>query len=121
MPPLDAVVAGWEAQDRGARLVVPDPRLAEALEASRRHLLLAADGPAGRAGARSGAAADDEVTPLVSGALADLDRQDLLAGPPEGAEVPPPAPPDVTAHPAAVMAGATRLRRSGAVTHDGTA
>ena len=120
VPPLDAVVAGWEAQDRGARLVVPDPRLAEALEASRRHLLLAADGPTGRAGARSGAAVDDEVTPLVSGALADLDRADLLAGPPEGAEVPPSAPPDVTAHPTAVMAGATRLRRAGAATHDGT-
>ena len=113
VPPLDAVLTGWEAQDLGARLVVPDPRLAAALEASRRHLVLGAADPHGRAGAGSGACADDEVTPLVRGALADLGRSDLLAAPPDGADAAPSVRLDVTAHPAAALAEATHLRRTG--------
>jgi hypothetical protein len=45
LPPADAVAKGWQSQsDRGMRLVVPDDRLAEALAASRRYLLLLHDG-----------------------------------------------------------------------------
>jgi hypothetical protein len=45
--PASAVVArAWRAQtDRGMRLVVPDARLAEAVDANRRYLLLLHDGP----------------------------------------------------------------------------
>ena len=45
LPPAEAVAAGWRAQgDRGMRLTLPDERLAEAVAASRRFLLLALDG-----------------------------------------------------------------------------
>ena len=45
LPPAAAVAAGWQAQsDRGMRLVLPDDRLAEAVEANRRFLLLLHDG-----------------------------------------------------------------------------
>ena len=45
LPPADAVAKGWQAQtDRGMRLVLPDDRLAEAVAASRRFLLLLHDG-----------------------------------------------------------------------------
>jgi hypothetical protein len=41
LPPAEAVAAGWHAQsDRGMRLVVPDERLAGAVAAARRHLLV---------------------------------------------------------------------------------
>jgi hypothetical protein len=41
LPPAEAVAAGWHAQaDRGMRLVLPDDRLAGAVAAARRHLLL---------------------------------------------------------------------------------
>jgi hypothetical protein len=41
LPPAEAVAAGWHAQaDRGMRLVLPDDRLARAVAAARRHLLL---------------------------------------------------------------------------------
>ena len=41
LPPAESVAAGWHAQsDRGMRLVVPDDRLAAAVAAARRHLLL---------------------------------------------------------------------------------
>src|ERR687898_139551 len=45
LPPADAVAKGWQAQSRrGLRLVLPDARLAEAVEANRRFLLLLHDG-----------------------------------------------------------------------------
>jgi hypothetical protein len=45
LPPAEAVAAGWRAQgDRGMRLELPDERLAEAVAANRRFLLLALDG-----------------------------------------------------------------------------
>jgi hypothetical protein len=45
LPPAEAVAAGWRAQaDRGMRLTLPDERLAEAVAANRRFLLLAHDG-----------------------------------------------------------------------------
>jgi hypothetical protein len=45
LPPAEAVAAGWRSQaDRGMRLVLPDERLAEAVAANRRFLLLAHDG-----------------------------------------------------------------------------
>ena len=45
LPPASAVAAGWQAQgDRGMRLVLPDDRLAEAVAANRRFLLLLHDG-----------------------------------------------------------------------------
>jgi hypothetical protein len=45
LPPADAVAKGWHAQtDRGMRLVLPDDRLADAVAASRRFLLLLHDG-----------------------------------------------------------------------------
>ncbi|HEX5945126.1 MAG TPA: hypothetical protein VFY82_02565 [Acidimicrobiales bacterium] len=45
LPPAEAVAKGWQAQtDRGMRLVLPDDRLAEAVAASRRYLLLLHDG-----------------------------------------------------------------------------
>jgi hypothetical protein len=45
LPPADAVARGWRAQSRrGLRLVLPDARLAEAVEANRRFLLLLHDG-----------------------------------------------------------------------------
>lgn len=45
LPPAAAVANGWRAQtDRGLRLVLPDDRLAEAVAAARRHLLLLHDG-----------------------------------------------------------------------------
>jgi hypothetical protein len=56
VPPASSVAAGWRSQtDRGLRLELPDPRLADAVDASRRHLLVrgAADG---RSGAREVAA-----------------------------------------------------------------
>lgn len=41
LPPLDAVQRGWTAQlDRGARIVVPDTRLQEALDVTRAYLLV---------------------------------------------------------------------------------
>lgn len=43
LPPFDAVARGWERHlDVGARIVVPDERLARAAMAARRHLLAAA-------------------------------------------------------------------------------
>jgi hypothetical protein len=45
VPPAQAVAAGWQAQsDRGMRLELPDERLAEAIAANRRFLLLLHDG-----------------------------------------------------------------------------
>jgi hypothetical protein len=45
LPPAEAVARGWQAQgDRGLRLVLPDDRLAEAVDANRRFLLLLHDG-----------------------------------------------------------------------------
>ena len=45
LPPADAVAKGWQAQSRrGLRLVLPDARLAEAVEANRRFLMLLHDG-----------------------------------------------------------------------------
>jgi hypothetical protein len=45
LPPAAAVAAGWQAQgDRGMRVVLPDDRLAEAVAANRRYLLLLHDG-----------------------------------------------------------------------------
>jgi len=45
LPPADAVAKGWRSQsERGMRLVLPDDRLAEAVEANRRFLLLFHDG-----------------------------------------------------------------------------
>lgn len=45
LPPAQAVAKGWQAQsDRGMRLVLPDDRLAEAVAANRRYLLLLHDG-----------------------------------------------------------------------------
>ncbi len=45
LPPAEAVAKGWQAQsDRGMRLVLPDDRLAEAVAANRRYLLLLHDG-----------------------------------------------------------------------------
>jgi hypothetical protein len=46
VPPAEAVAKGWQVQsDRGMRLVLPDDRLADAVAASRRFLLLLHDGP----------------------------------------------------------------------------
>jgi hypothetical protein len=45
VPPAGAVASGWQAHsDRGMRLVLPDERLAEAVAANRRYLLLLRDG-----------------------------------------------------------------------------
>lgn len=45
LPPADAVAKGWQSQsDRGMRLVLPDARLAEAVAANRRFLMLLHDG-----------------------------------------------------------------------------
>jgi hypothetical protein len=45
LPPAEAVAKGWQSQsDRGMRLVLPDARLAEAVAANRRFLLLLDDG-----------------------------------------------------------------------------
>jgi hypothetical protein len=45
LPPADAVARGWQSQGaRGLRLVLPDERLASAVDASRRFLLLLHDG-----------------------------------------------------------------------------
>jgi hypothetical protein len=45
LPPASAVAAGWRSQsDRGMRLVLPDDRLADAVAANRRFLLLLHDG-----------------------------------------------------------------------------
>jgi len=45
LPPAEAVARGWQAQgDRGLRVVLPDDRLAEAVDANRRFLLLLHDG-----------------------------------------------------------------------------
>jgi hypothetical protein len=45
VPPAQAVAAGWQAQgDRGMRIELPDDRLAEAIAANRRFLLLLHDG-----------------------------------------------------------------------------
>jgi hypothetical protein len=45
LPPAEAVAKGWAAQaDRGMRLSLPDDRLAEAVAANRRFLLLLHDG-----------------------------------------------------------------------------
>ena len=47
LPPAEAVAKGWQSQsDRGMRLVLPDDRLAEAVAANRRFLLLLHDGDA---------------------------------------------------------------------------
>lgn len=55
VPPAAAVAQGWRAQsDRGLRIVVPDDRLAEAVAAGRRYLLLRAGGR-GRTGWRDAA------------------------------------------------------------------
>ncbi|MFO7279622.1 MAG: hypothetical protein C0P77_004360 [Thermoanaerobacterales bacterium] len=46
VPPAEAVAKGWKAQsDRGLRIDLPDERLAEAVAANRRYLLLLHDGP----------------------------------------------------------------------------
>jgi hypothetical protein len=46
VPPAAAVAKGWKAQsDRGLRIDLPDERLAEAVAANRRYLLLLHDGP----------------------------------------------------------------------------
>ena len=46
VPPAEAVAKGWKAQsDRGLRIDPPDERLAEAVAANRRYLLLLHDGP----------------------------------------------------------------------------
>src|SRR5690606_29706530 len=45
VPPAEAVAKGWKAQsDRGLRIDLPDERLAEAVAANRRYLLLLHDG-----------------------------------------------------------------------------
>jgi hypothetical protein len=45
LPPAGAVAQGWRAHsERGMRLVLPDERLAEAVDANRRYLLLLHDG-----------------------------------------------------------------------------
>jgi hypothetical protein len=45
LPPAEAVARGWQAQSgRGLRLVLPDARLASAVEANRRFLLVLHDG-----------------------------------------------------------------------------
>ncbi|MCU1460763.1 MAG: hypothetical protein JWO37_838 [Acidimicrobiales bacterium] len=45
LPPSAVVARGWRVQtDRGMRLVLPDARLAEAVDANRRYLLLLHDG-----------------------------------------------------------------------------
>jgi hypothetical protein len=45
LPPAEAVAKGWQSQsDRGMRLVLPDDRLADAVAANRRFLLLLHDG-----------------------------------------------------------------------------
>jgi hypothetical protein len=45
LPPSDSVAGGWRSQgERGMRLVLPDERLAEAVAANRRFLLLLHDG-----------------------------------------------------------------------------
>jgi hypothetical protein len=45
LPPAEAVAKGWQSQsERGMRLVLPDDRLAEAVAANRRFLLLLHDG-----------------------------------------------------------------------------
>ncbi|HLT70765.1 MAG TPA: hypothetical protein VKZ72_11395 [Acidimicrobiales bacterium] len=46
VPPASAVAQGWKAQsDRGLRVDLPDERLAEAVAANRRFMLLLHDGP----------------------------------------------------------------------------
>ncbi|HET6950924.1 MAG TPA: hypothetical protein VFI47_11140, partial [Acidimicrobiales bacterium] len=45
LPPAEAVARGWRSHsDRGMRLALPDDRLAEAVDANRRYLLLLHDG-----------------------------------------------------------------------------
>jgi hypothetical protein len=55
LPPASSVAAGWRSQtDRGMRLELPDPRLQDAVDANRRHVLLARGDAATPAGSAAG-------------------------------------------------------------------